>query len=143
MGCARGVRAWFYSRKSPAKIGPVTFDDHVDYTDPAVGELLLELRKNIQDLDDQLDENVTAAQRIVYKIPGDNIFLEIKVHRSAFSLRFVDAGVSDPKKIAEPIPEKHGWSQLKWNIRIKNRDDLEQAMPFIMGAYQSRATVMK
>ena len=31
----------------------------------------------------------------------------------------------------------------KAHMILKNRDDLEQAMPFIMGAYQSRETVMK
>jgi len=131
-------------RRAQSKAGsglPVTFEDHASYTDAPRREILDQLRQNIFGLDDRLreGETCTPAQRIVYKIPGDKIFLEIKVQRSAIVLHLIETGVPDPKGIASSIPESHGWGDLKKRIKILTSTDAENAMSFIERAYQSRA----
>ena len=119
---------------------PVTFEDHASYTDAPRRGILAQLRRFILSLDDRLREGevCTSRQRIAYKIPGDKIFLEVKVQRAAVVLHLIDAGVPDPAGIAISIPDSHGWGDLKKRIRISTSAEVETAMPFIEAAYQIR-----
>ena len=128
--------------KSRAVTGTsVTFDDHSAYTDTPRREILIQHRRRILSLDDRMrkGEVCTLRQRIAYKIPGDSVFLEVKVQRAAIVLHLVDAGVPDPAGIASSIPESHGWGQLEKRIKITTTAEAEQAMPFVEAAYRSRA----
>src|ERR1700688_1391724 len=122
------------SRKS---MGIVTFEDHATYTTDTLRPILCELRNKALGLDDRLrqGEQCTSGQRIAYKIPGDKIFLEVKVQRAAIVLHLADGGCPDPAGIAEDIPESHGWRQLKKRIKIISTADLERAMPFVEAPY--------
>ncbi len=119
---------------------PVTFEDHASYTDSSRCEILSQLRESIFALDDRLHEGeaCTSRQRITYKVPGNKIFLEIKVQRSAIVLHLIESNVADPKGITDPIPETYGWGDLKRRIKILTSVDATDAMPFIEGAYKSR-----
>jgi predicted transport protein len=119
----------------------MTFEDHAAYTTVPMRPVLNELRSRVLALDDRLQygEKCTAAQRIAYNIPGSKIFCEIKVQRGAVVLHLVDGGYPDPARIADAIPETHGWRQLQKQITILSMADLEVAMPFIEAAYRVRS----
>jgi len=110
------------------------------YTDAPRQPILRDLRKRVWALDDRLRqaEQCTAGNRIAYKIPGNKIFLEVKVQRAAIVLHLADGGYPDPNHIADDIPESHGWRQLKKRITILSSADLDAAFPFIQAAYQHR-----
>jgi predicted transport protein len=118
----------------------VTFDDHASFTDSSRREILKKLRQEIHSLDDRLreGETCTKAQRITYKLPGDKVFLEVKVQRSAIILHLMDSGLPDPKGVTMSIPETHGWGDLKKKIKISTSLEAKDAMPFIEGAYKLR-----
>jgi hypothetical protein len=117
----------------------VTFEDHAAYTDAPRHEVLNELRTRVLSLDEQLrrGEQCTSSQRIRYKIPGDKIFLEVKVQRAAILLRLVDGGCADPAGITSDIPERFGWGQLKKQIALLTMADLDGAIPFVEAAYRA------
>ncbi len=120
--------------------GPVSFEDHLAYTDAARQPILVDLRERVFGLDDRLreGEHCTPNRRIRYKKPGEKIFLEIKVQRAAIVLHLADGGCPDPNHVADDIPESHGWRQLKKRITILNGEDLEPAMPFVSAAYHAK-----
>jgi len=99
-------------RKPPGTI--VTFEDHATYTDAVRRPILAELRNRVLRLDDRLrqSEQCTPGQRIAYKVPGEKIFLEVKVQRAAILLHLADGGCPDPNHIADDIPASHRWRQL-------------------------------
>ena len=102
------------------------------------GQILNELRSRVLGLDDRLRQGEQcAAARIAYKIPGDKIFLEVKVQKAAIVLHLADGGCPDPAGIADDIPASHGWRQLKKRITIESMADLEAAMPFITAAHHA------
>jgi predicted transport protein len=117
---------------------PISFEDHVTYTDAVRRPLLRQLRHDIVALDDRLrsGETVTTAQRIVYKIPGGKNFIEIKVQRGAILVRLIETGVHDTRRAVRKIPETHGWGDLKEEIRISDASDAKYALQFIKAAYQ-------
>jgi predicted transport protein len=119
--------------------GIVTIEDHAAYTTAPLRPVLNELRGRVLSLDDRLQqgEQCTAGQRIAYKIPGDKIFLEVKVQKAAIVLHLADGGWPDPTGIADDIPASHGWRQLKKRITIERMADLEAAMPFIEAAHRA------
>jgi len=121
--------------------GPVSFDDHVSYTDAIRQPILRQLRNDILALDDRLrsGETITPAQRIVYKIPGDKNFIEVKVQRTAILVRLIETSIHDSHGAVRKIPEEHGWGDLKDEIRISSTAEAEYAMQFIRAAYRIAA----
>src|ERR1700730_12846127 len=113
---------------------PGSFHDHYSYTDETRPPLLSRLRTEILKLDDRLDERITAGQRIAYKKPGRNVFLEVKIQRQAIVLHMVD--VPDPDYILSEIPETHGWHQLSKRTKIKTETELELVLPLIKTAWR-------
>jgi predicted transport protein len=126
-------------KQSSRNGGIVTFEDHLAYTDAPRQPILRELRRRVLTLDDRLQraEQCTPGNRIAYKIPGNKIFLEVKVQRAAIVLHLAAGGCPDPNGIADDIPESHGWRQLKKRITILSVADLDVAMPFIEAAYRT------
>ncbi len=84
----------------------VTFHDHCSYTDEDRQPLLARIRRELHELDDRLNEEVTASQRIAYNKLGRRVFLEVKIQRHAIVLHMID--VPDPDQILSKIPESHG-----------------------------------
>ena len=119
----------------------ITFEDNASYTDDLRRSILNDLRCRVLSLDSRLrqGEHCTAGQRIAYKIPGDRIFLEIKVQRAAILLRLVDGGCLDLNGLTNDIPASHGWGRLKKQITILSNTDLEAAIPFIEAAYNAKS----
>ena len=74
-----------------------------------------------------------AGQRIAYKKPGRNVFLEVKVQRHAIVLHMVD--VPDPDHILSEIPETHGWHQLAKRTKVQTETELERVLPLIKAAW--------
>jgi predicted transport protein len=112
---------------------PVSFRDHYCYTDEKRRPLLSRLRTEILKLDSRLDERTTAGQRIAYKKPDRNVFLEVKVQRHAIVLHMVD--VPDPDHILSEIPETHGWHQLAKRTKVQTETELERVLPLIKAAW--------
>jgi hypothetical protein len=59
------------------------------------------------------------------------------MQRAAIVLHLADGGFPDPNRIADDIPESHGWRQLKKRITILSAADLDAAIPFIEAAYRT------
>jgi predicted transport protein len=112
---------------------PVSFHGHYEYTDKERQPLLSRLRAEIVKLNNRLDERITAGQRIAYKKPGRNVFLEVKVQRHAIVLHMIR--VPDPDHILSDIPDTHEWHQLAKRMKIQTAGELEQVLPLIKTAW--------
>lgn len=121
----------------------VSFEDHAAYTDEPRRAILRKLRQFILDLDKRLrdTEKCTLQQRIAYHIPGDGIFLEVKVQRAAIVLHLIDADLDDSEGFATRIPKSHGWKQLAIRIKITDPSEAKKALPFIKAAYKASTKI--
>jgi predicted transport protein len=135
-------------RKSPPKESKhrgksiASFEDHVDYADPTIRPVLLELRAKIKSLDGgerKIKEKVTTHQRIAYSVA--QIFAEVKVQKKRILIRFFGMNSSDPKNITTNIPVTHRWQHDK-EIALDSFGLIDYAMPFIEASYRSNRSML-
>lgn len=115
---------------------PVSFNDHLEWTEPAIQEVLLNLQKRIMALDPQVKERVTKQRRISYRI-NETPFAEVKVQKTRILVRVLDMRVPDPTKLSTHIAyaETHNW-RLGEEIRINSLALIDDTMPFIEASYR-------
>jgi predicted transport protein len=110
-----------------------SFEDHIAYAEPTVRPILHELRRRVTALGPMIEENVTPAQRITYRLDHD--FVEIKVQKKRLLIRVSDNGVPDPLNIAASIPKSDGWRHDA-ELAIYAVDLVDYVMPFIAASYR-------
>lgn len=117
----------------------MTFEDHAAYADAPRRSVLSTLRGMVHELDPRFrqGEGCTPSNRITYKFPdAKNLFLEVKVQRSAILMRVRDVRCTYPAGITSSVPENFGWGKKK-QIRLSNVDDLNAAIPCLKAAYRA------
>jgi predicted transport protein len=117
----------------------MSFNDHLNFADPPIRPVLLELQRRTTALGPRVEEKVTDQRRITYSVA--RIFSEVKVQKKAILVRFFDMGLVDPRNLVRHIPyaQKQNWQHDK-EIRVDNLGLVDYVMRFVEAAYNSRLT---